>query len=329
MTMRELAKIAKVSVSTVSKAFKNAEDVSEETKEHIFAVAREYGCYGKFYKGKYNKKIIAVICPELVSDYYIGYVERLQKLIEENGGIALISAYHFNYTKQAELIEYYASFLMVDGIFVIGLKHPLKKGYDIPIVSLFPASDFTVDSVNIDFNTPIYEAIERLKSLGHKNIAFIGEKLTLGKADAFINAVKNIGDIEYCIIESKYRFEQAGKDGVEKLLNNNSNHFTAIVCAYDYIAIGAIKQLKYMGYSVPKDFSVIGMDNINVSQYIETSLTTIGVNPDEICVIAWDLMEKKIKNKFYRSHQRIIIKGELIVRESVEEAKKDIEKVDK
>ena len=50
--MRELAKLANVSVSTVSKAFSNAADVNEKTKNHIFEIAKENGCYGKFYKGK-------------------------------------------------------------------------------------------------------------------------------------------------------------------------------------------------------------------------------------------------------------------------------------
>lgn len=320
MTMRELARLANVSVSTVSKAFRNAEDVSEDTKEHIFAVAREHGCYGKFYKGKYSKKIIAVICPELVSDYYVGYVERLQGLIEENGGIALISAYHFNSTKQAELIEYYASYLKVDGIFVIGLKSAPKKGYDIPIVSLFPSSDFICDSVDVDFEPPIYEAVRLLKDLGHSKIAFLGERLTALKANKFKTAVNKIIGFEPLVIESGYRFEKAGKDCVKRLLQKTDS-CTALICAYDYIAIGAIKQLKEMGYRVPEDFSVIGMDNITVSQYIETSLTTIGTGIDEICAVAWDLLDKKLKNKFYRSNQRIIIKGELIVRESVGEAK--------
>ena len=69
MTLRELAALTNYSVSTVSKAFHGAEDISESTREEIFAVAREYGCFGKYYKDKYQKKIIAVICPELRSEH--------------------------------------------------------------------------------------------------------------------------------------------------------------------------------------------------------------------------------------------------------------------
>ena len=70
MTMKDLAKLANVSVSTVSKAFSEAEDINKETKNRIFEIAKQTGCYGKFHKGKYHKKIIGVIVPEIVSDYY-------------------------------------------------------------------------------------------------------------------------------------------------------------------------------------------------------------------------------------------------------------------
>lgn len=320
MTMSELAKMANVSVSTVSKAFKNAEDVSKETREHIFSLARQYGCYGKFYKGKYSKKIIAVICPELVSDFYVAYVERLQQLIEQGGGIAVISAYHFNYSKQEELIEYYASYLQVDGIFVIGLKRPLKRGYDIPVISLFPENRSNTDSVSLDYYSPIFDAVELLKNKGHKQIAFFSEPLTASKAEMFNSAVESVGSVNGFVVTAEARFEQAGKECVKQLLQRKSE-CTAIICAYDYIAIGAVKQLKREGYSVPRDFSVIGIDNINFAEHMETSLTTIDTNADEICRICWDLMQKKLNNSFFKSYQCIRLKGRLVLRESVCEAR--------
>ena len=78
-----------------------------------------------------------------------------------------------------------------------------------------------------------------------------------------------------------------------------------------------IKQLKKRGYQVPEDFSVVGIDNISASEYTDTPLTTIDTQPDEICLIAWDLMQKKQQSKYYRSNQRITISGKLILRESV------------
>ena len=88
MTMKELAALANVSLSTVSKAFHDAEDISAGTKELIFDIAKKHGCYGKYYKGKYAKTVVAIICPELESAYYNAYVEKLQKLIKKKGSVS-------------------------------------------------------------------------------------------------------------------------------------------------------------------------------------------------------------------------------------------------
>ncbi len=321
MTMRELARIANVSVSTVSKAFLDAEDVSNETKQHIFNIAREQGCYGKFYKGKFPKKIIAVICPELKSNYYTCYVEKLQELIESNNGIVLISSYNFDSEKQAELIDYYSSYLQVDGIIVFNLCCTLKKSYDIPIVSLFSSGENNVDSIEIDFYSPIFESICLLKEHGHSNISFFCEPLTEYKVVAFLKAIKEFPKLQGKVIYTEHRFGKAGRDCVNKLLDEK-NDYTAIICSYDDMAIGAIKQLKNLGYSVPDDFSIIGIDNITFSEFVETSLTTIDTNIDEMCMIAIDLLYKKLKNKFFRSNQKIVITGRLIERETVSKARK-------
>lgn len=316
MTMRELAKLANVSVSTVSKAFHDADDISPQTRQLVFEIAKKNGCYGKFYKGKFHKQIIAIICPELGSCFYATYVELLQRIIEQHNGIALVSTDRFNKSAQAELIEYYASYLQVDGIIVFSLQEPLKKGYDIPIVSLFSSANPSIDTVSINLEAPIFEAVALLRSMGHENIAFIGEKLTPKKAHIFCKAIGGITPDAKCVIESAYRFERAGEDGVQQLLGNNMD-CTAIICAYDNIAFGAIKQLKQCGYQVPEHFSVIGIDNISLSEHTQTALTTIDTNPEEVCMIAWDIIQKKQQSKYYHSNQAITITGRLIVRESV------------
>ncbi len=317
MTMEKLAKLAGVSISTVSKAFKDASDISVDTKERIFALAKEYGCYGKFYKSRFHKKIFAIIFPEIESAYYNDYVRRLQGIIERNDGIVLMSTDNFDKKKQAELIDYYASFLNVSGIFIISLQTELKRGYDTPIVSLM-SSKSKADSINTDMHCAMREAVELLTKNGHTDIAFLGESLTKSKAKMFCD----ICHLPYnCdnVIESKFRFQSAGQDGAKQLLNKKTK-YTAIICAYDDIAYGAIHYLKKQGISVPHDISVIGIDNINFSQYAETPLTTIDYNAKTICLSAWELMSKKVKNKYYKD-KNVIIPAKLILRDSVAKCK--------
>lgn len=315
MTMRELAKLANVSASTVSKAFRNAPDVSPETKELIFSLATEHGCFNKFSKNKFSKPTIAIICPEIKSPYYANYVERFQEIITKNGGIALVSTDGFDSEKQAELIEYYAGYLKVDGIFVFNMKTGLKKGHiDTPIVAIFSSKNIEVDSVRIEFEAPMREAIEHLYETGHKNIAFIGEKLTLYKSEKFEKLSRQF-PIKHSVIVSEHRFEKAGEDGAMQILEKEDMP-TGIICGYDDIALGVIIALKAKGYKIPEDFSVIGIDNINTAALVETPLSTIDTRPDEICMIAWDLFEKKRKNKYYKLNQQIVLTGKLVLRDT-------------
>jgi len=318
MTEKELARLAGVSPSTVSKAFSDAKDVSESTKEKIFKIAREYGCFGKYHKGKYTKRVIAIICPELISGHYGMLTDTLRTILEKNGCIAVISSFDFNFRKQAELIEYYASYLKVDGIFVFHMYNAPKKGYEIPIIGLYSDGNDGIDEISLDFRTPIKEAIDRLYGLGHRSFAFLGEELTQPKAQYFRAALEDYGDVSSYVFTSKHRFEQAGEDGVEALMKDFPK-VTALVCAYDYIAIGAIKELQNRGLKIPEDVSVLGTDNLSIGRY--TELSSIDATPREVCLTAWDLMEKKLENKFFKSLQKIVIKGSVIFRRSVSEAK--------
>ena len=314
MTMKDLANICNISVSTVSKAFSEADDVSAETRELIFSVARENGCFDKFFKGKYHKKIIAVICPEMVSDYYMKYVHIIKELIEKDDSIQVVSADDFSALKQAELIEYYSGYLKVDGILVLGMNSQLKKGITTPIVAILHSKDNTVDSVRTSIDRAMNEAVILLNNLGKGNIAFISEEKTSTKANVYKTAMTAIGK-EPIIINADMRFEKAGEDGVKKLLKSGKK-FNSLICAYDQIAFGAIKQLKREGLRVPEDVAVVGMDNIDSTNYAETSLTSVDGNPYETCMIAWDLLKKKIKNPYYKSQQTITLEAKLIVRES-------------
>ena len=91
----------------------------------------------------------------------------------------------------------------------------------------------------------------------------------------------------------------------------------AIIAAYDYIALGAISALKENGYKIPGDFSIIGMDDINVASYTDTPLTTIQMHCDELCDKVVEIIFEKIKNKYYFLKQDVTINTKLIKRSSV------------
>ena len=94
---------------------------------------------------------------------------------------------------------------------------------------------------------------------------------------------------------------------------------TAILCAYDYIALGAMDCIKDHNQSVPNDFSIIGVDDISFSSHNNVNLTTIRPNFQGVCDIAIDLIVKKINEKSYCIRQTVNVRGELIIRSSVKD----------
>ncbi len=323
MNLKTIAKMAHVSVSTVSKAFSDSKDISDKTREDILNIAKRLGVYDKYYKGKYNRKIIAVIAPEIKSQFYCAIIAEFNDIFYENNCTMVVSVTNFNERVQKELIRYYATFGHSDGIIVMG---PMPKNIDfnieVPIVVAMGLSK-NFDSVYYDSTESMNQAIAHLKENGHINIGFIGEKHTSSKLKLFKQEMyRNRIDVnDQFIITSDKRFEDAGYHTMNKLFESKTLP-TAIVAAYDYIALGIYRSICEHGFSVPKDFSIIGMDDIDVIKNIIPPITSIGVPPKELCLAVCDLIFKKIENKFYTLNQNIPIKTRLVKRESVYNIKK-------
>ncbi len=317
MTMRQIAELAHVSVSTVSKAFAGAPDISSQTREHILRIAEENGCLGKYSKSGYAKKVIAVICPEIGSQHYAVMAEKLQAALEKAGHLMVLGIDGFDARRQDELLDYFISFNRISGAVLLDSLPHTKKGYDAPVVALGSSSP-AVDAIALDMMPPISAAVGKLKELGHTRIAFLGETLTLTKERLFREAMRRhrLAVDETLVFTESERFENAGYAAAKKLTEIDIP-CTALVCAYDYIALGAIKYLQERGLRVPEDYSVIGMDNIRLDGYLAQSLSSIDVHADEQIALAIDLLDRKMANRWYTARTQTVLSGEFILRDSV------------
>lgn len=315
MTMAKLASLAGVSVSTVSKAFSASDEISEEKREHIFKIAREMGCYDKYCKNICQKPVIAVICPEFQSNYYAQQLSCFEREIKNRGGIMVVSSDEFDEARREEMILYFAETLKADGMIIYGKSNSDRK-YSMPIVTIGEQDIF--DSVCVSGKNAIYEAIEHFAENGHKNIAFIGETLTKKKRDIFANAMEENGlkiNSNY-IIENTSRFQTAGYDAMNRLFELK-NPPTAILAAYDEIAIGAMRSIYEHGKNIPEDISIIGMDDIRINPYLSVPLTSITSYNEDLCQIATDILFERIKSPGVYKPKKIKVSSELIKRGSV------------
>ena len=313
MNYKKLAELASVSVGTVSKAFKNSKEISEKTKQTIFEIAKETGCFDKYYKCPRQTKAVAIIIPELVSEIYYTMASYIQTQLKERGIISLVSSNDFKTENTQSLISYFNSTKSVDGIIIIDAR--LKNSPDgVPIVNLS-----TIKKSGNHSAPAVYDQMIKLfKQNGHKKIAYIGEKLTRSKQLLFTEAMNNNllhVDSDY-IVESDKRFEQAGYEAMEQLYSLPSPP-TAIFAAYDYIALGAMQCIKNHGHSVPEDFSIVGSDDISFASHSNISLSSIRTDSKAVCDVAIDLVIKKFDRKYLTLKSNIFQECELIIRNSI------------
>lgn len=321
MTLKDLAKLAGVSVSTVSKVMSDSSEISAKTKSRVLKIAKEHGCYERLYKGKYEKTVIGIVVPEFSSEYYTAMADYLMRNIEQRGAMAILAQTGFSDSKCKDFAEYFYGICKVDGIIVICEALGIKKT-NIPMV-VIEGRHGGVDTVYIDYASAINDAVRYLKDCGHSRIAFIGETKTSSKLEMFkkaMNANHLMTEQRYISISSK-RFEAAGYHAMEQVYNQTPPP-TAVFAAYDYIAIGAITYLKSINKQVPDDISIIGMNDIAAAAYNDISLTSIGVDYDLLCSEACDLLMRRIKTPYYVSYREIKIKCTLEQRASVKKINK-------
>ena len=261
MTLSELARLANVSVSVASKAFSGKEGVSDAMREHVFAVAREHGCFHQFYNAPYDRPVVAVIVPEVISKSYIKYIEELKRGLEENGCTMLLSISNFDPQMIQTLIKYYTEHGKVDGLVLIAGRIPMPTVRNTVYIQV-GQSQLSEGGVLIrsDLQGGIERAVAHLAAQGHKRIAFVGEPLTVGKEATVKNAIEKCGLPFYreYMICSPHRFERAGADGIGRLLDLPQPP-TAVIGSYAYITQGILAELRRRGASVPRDLSLVSL----------------------------------------------------------------------
>lgn len=298
MDLKKLAALANVSVSTASKAFSGSREVSENTRETVFAIAKEHGCFEKYYKPKYEKRVIALLCPEILGIHYGRMATDMEREISGRGDTLLLSVTNFSHKTQSELIDYYVKFCRVNGIIIIEPKGNIKSVQGVPIVRIdFENELRKTDCVKAEISPAMDEAIAHLLSLGHRHIGFIGEKFATPEEEFFISAMRrNDLDIkDGDVIISDRRFEDAGYFAMDEMLKRDSRP-TAVFAAYSHIALGIMQRLKEEGMNVPRDLSLICMDDIQATQYSDKNLSSIKMHLDELSHSAVEMLYKKMES---------------------------------
>jgi len=316
MTLSKLAKLAHVSLSTASKAFSMSSEVNEDTREMIFDIARENGCFKKFYNAKYPKLVVAVICPEFKSRYYSSLVSGIQQSLSQMGCEICVASTDFSPKKHEELYDYYNNYSNVDGIILVDCVNDDMAENNVPVVTKGKSNGKMV-SVSSNTSAGIKLALDYFLSKNIKDIGFVGESHTQPRLQIFREYLieNHIKVNEDYIAVSNGRMEVGGYEAAESMIKRNAVP-RAILCAYDCMAIGVIRCLLDRGLRVPEDVAVIGINNNRESEFLNPSLSSVDLCSEKI----GEEMSKAILNKIMgvETPSEIIIEPRLILRKSSE-----------
>jgi len=307
INIRDVAKAAGVSITTVSRALNGYSDVSEETRKKIKEVASTLNYMPNINAralGGISETTIGLLVSDLqpydYSNMAIGMITGVYEACAEYGCEFILLATDVERQSKQNFLQLCRK-KNIDGIVATGLRtndiyyKDIIKG-DIPSVLMdINTSGKNLCSVSIDNVKASDDAVKYLIESGHRHIGMInGEHVAGVSKERFLGYEKALKESNIDLKKEYIKYsdfnEQKAYEDVISLMKGNKE-ITALFCASDLMAIGAIKAVEELGLRIPEDISVIGFDDIPVSKYISGGLTTIRQDPYKMGHLAVVLYE--------------------------------------
>ena len=326
MNMRDIAARAGVSSATVSRVINGSPLVKEKTAKRVREVLDEVNFIPNPVATtlKYGRsKTYGLVIPDIRNSFYSEFLAEFEDLLAETDYELMLT----NVSTSSKLVKSVRRMLarQVDGAIFMASEFDTEH---IEPLFLHKVPLVTVDrrtvqagccDVAIDFETGFLEAIQHLKSLGHRRIGYIGGTVGLRTSQvrqhAFELALKK-SDLtchQNLVRTADYRIPGGERAGIS--LMQERTRPTAIVTANDMTAFGAVRGLHTLGLSVPKDLSIVGLDDVLLSEVLQPPLTTIRIprrRMAETCLKALNFIKQDVDQ---RGH-KYSVPAELVVRES-------------
>jgi DNA-binding LacI/PurR family transcriptional regulator len=325
-SIKDIARIAGVAHSTVSRALRNSPLVNRQTTEEIQRIAREAGYRTSAAARSLvtrRSDTIGVVVTNIADPFIAGVVSGIEETADQHGLSVFLANSNAEPEREVRVVRKFEE-RRVDGIIVtasrVGARYvPLLSHIQVPIVLLNNQhpSQFA-HSVMIANVQASLEATRHLIALGHRRIAYLGDR-TGYQSDAerytgYRQALEEGGlPFEpHFLVHGDGRPEGA-ESAIAELLALPQPP-TAVVCYNDLSALGAMRQIRNRGLRIPADISVVGFDDLYISQYLNPPLTTVRQPMRQMGRMAMETLLQIFAGA--DSGHDIKVPGELIVRQS-------------
>lgn len=340
VTLKDIAERAGVSISTVSRVINNDQNkpASEETAEKVWKLVRELGYAPNYHarnlkaSKKYkpnSEKTIGCILASPKDTFKDHFFSQIMMGIQSEAALKGYNVgYAFSYFEDKSALFQHITSSKADGTIVLGRMNEdflsfIKNNINNLVYVGLNRIGRDLDEVICDAYEATRCAVDYLISLGHKNIGYIGEISSLNNNNiinehryrAFKDTLaKNNILLNDCYIKNITLSSKEGYDAMMEIIESD-NLPSALFCGNDITAIGVMRAIHKNGLRIPKDISIIGLDNIEISEYFRPSLTTVHVPKEELGRFAVKLLVDKI-NGGHEINTLVKLPFKLIVRES-------------
>lgn len=313
MNIREIARRARVSTATASRAINRIPSVDPQLVKRVWKVVNELGYYPNtqaraLVSGR--SRIFGLIVSEITNPFFPEIVQTFENLaVENNYEILLTSTIHD--PKRMELAVRRMIERRVDGVAILtfGMEESLLKHLrfrKVPLVFVDVGPDIEgIINIRINYQNGIRQAVQHLAALRHTRIAFVTGPLHLKSAlvrrEAFRACMQEIGLSSDLIVEGNHQME----DGIRALreLTASGSRPTAVLCSNDMTAIGVLREAYERNLRIPEDLSVVGFDDIRLAEFTIPPLTTIRMSQTELAGIAFEALLHEAERES-ASHER-------------------------
>jgi len=327
MDIREIARRAKVSTATVSRAINRVPTVDPQLAKRVWKVVDELGYYPNtqaraLVSGR--SRLFGLIVSEITNPFFPEIVQTFEnQAVENNYEILITSTVHDPKRMESSVRRMIER--RVDGVAILtfGMEDTLIEHLrfrKVPLVFVDVGPDVPgIANIRVNYQNGIRQAIQHLAALRHTRIAFITGPLhlksALARRDAFKLSMTEIGLSPELIVVGDHRMEGGMRALLE--LTSLSNRPTAVLCSNDMTAIGVMREAYDRNIRIPDDLSVVGFDDIRMAEFTIPPLTTVQMSQHELAKIAFRALLTEVEcEPPAHQHHKYELNTSLVLRRS-------------
>jgi LacI family transcriptional regulator len=327
MDIREIARRAKVSTATVSRAINRVPTVDPQLAKRVWKVVDELGYYPNTQARALvlgRSRIFGLIVSEITNPFFPEIVQTFENLaVENNYEILVTSTVHDPKRMESSVRRMIER--RVDGVAILtfGMEETLIEHLrfrKVPLVFVDVGPDVPgIANIRINYQNGIRQAVQHLAALRHTRIAFITGpvhlKSALARREAFKTSMMEIGLSPDLIVVGDHRMEGGMRALLE--LHSLNDRPTAVLCSNDMTAIGVMREAYDHNIRIPDDLSVVGFDDIRLAEFTIPPLTTVQMSQHELAKIAFQALLNEVECESPSSeHRRYEPTTSLVLRRS-------------